>query len=301
MKLNFFFTFLLLPYFIHAKEIALTFDDSPMPTSRHFKSHERTDELIRKLKELKIPKVIIFANPCKREGSASVISQLKKYREAGHLIGNHTCTHPRLDEVGFDRFSQDAALGDKLLGPLFLGQKFFRFPYLNESNDVKLRDKMRQWLIDTKYRNAMVSVDNDDYIFSFKINQAKEKDRKVNYKKVEELFVGHLIGAANFYNDLAVKTIGRSPKHVILLHEMDATVMFIEPLVAALRKDGWKIISVDEAYEDKIYLEEPKNTYAGNGIIAQLNFEKTGKKVGYNHFDKIKVELNRILYRSSKP
>ncbi len=71
--------------------------------------------------------------------------------------------------------------------------------------------------------------------------------------------------------------------------------MFIDSLVKELRNQGWKIISVEEAYKDKMYLEQPKNTYANNGIIAQVGMEKTGEKVGYNHFDELKAELIKIL------
>lgn len=71
--------------------------------------------------------------------------------------------------------------------------------------------------------------------------------------------------------------------------------MFIDSLVKALRKDGWKIIGIDEAYQDRVYSEQPKNIYANNGIIAQINMEKTGGRIGYNHFDTIKDKLDKIL------
>lgn len=132
----------------------------------------------------------------------------------------------------------------------------------------------------------MVSVDNDDYIVSWAINRAK---------KIEKIFLNHLLGAVNFYDELAVRHLGYSPKHVILLHEADATVMFIDSLVKELRDRGWKIISAKEAFEDKLYLERPKNTYVNNGIIAQVVMEKTGKKITYNHFDELKAELNKAL------
>lgn len=238
---------------------------------------------------------MIFANPCKGDDSASTLAQLKKYVDAGFLIGNHTCSHPRLDDVGFADYSKDTEKGDRLLSSLFQGQKFFRFPFLNESKDEQLRDQMRNWLKANQYRNAMVTVDNDDYIFSWAINQAKDQGKKIDYKKVEALFSKHLIGAVGFYDDLAVKTLGYSPKHVLLLHEMDATVMFIDSFVNELRKNGWKIISTKEAYQDKLYLEQPKNTYANNGIIAQVAMEKTGEKIGYSHFEEIKAELKKIL------
>ncbi len=278
-----------------AKEIALTFDDAPKESSLHFETFERTETLIRKLKALGVPQVMIFANACKRKDPVSIMRQLENYKKNGHLIANHTCSHPRLDTVGFVAYSKDAKQGDTILSSLISGQKFFRYPFLNEGTKEKLRDDMRQWLAKNHYRNGMVSIDNDDYFFSFKINQAKRLGKKIDFSKVKELFLDHMLGAADFYDALAQKTIGRSPKHVMLLHEMDATVMFIDSLVKELRKRGWTIISPEEAFKDPIYFETPRNTYAGNGIVAQLAFEKTGERIGFNKSDELKAELNRIL------
>jgi hypothetical protein len=132
------------------------------------------------------------------------------------------------------------------------------------------------------------------------VSKAKELGKKIDLKKIEGLFVRHLAGAADFYDTLALKTLGRSPKHVMLLHERDMTVMFLESLLKELEKRGWKIISADEAYQDKMYLEQPKNTYANNGIVSQLAFEKTGEKIGYGDFDELKTELNALLGLTSE-
>ncbi|MGZ3790174.1 MAG: polysaccharide deacetylase family protein [Bacteriovorax sp.] len=130
----------------YAKEVALTFDDAPTASSLHFTSLQRTEELIKKLKVLNVSQVMVFANACKGQSTEKMLAQLKKYKDAGHLIENHTCSHPRLDEVGFKVFSEDVEKGDKLLTSLFEGQKFFRYPYLNEGKDISARDEMRQWL-----------------------------------------------------------------------------------------------------------------------------------------------------------
>lgn len=276
-----------------AKEIALSFDDAPVNSTYHFESGRRTDELIRKLKGVNVPGVMVFANPCKDE--ANSITQLKKYVVAGHLIANHTCTHPRLDDVGFDIYSKDTKKADQMLVPLMTGQKFFRFPFLNEGKDEALRNQMRVWLQTNQYRNGMVSIDNDDYIVSWAINKAKEQGKKIDYKKIEKLFLNHVLGAVDFYDELSVNRLGYSPKHVILLHETDATVMFVDALVKELRRKGWTIISAKEAYSDKLYLELPKNTYANNGIIAQVVLEKTGIKESFNDFDRLKADLIKQL------
>ncbi|MFN8370905.1 MAG: hypothetical protein U0T83_09820 [Bacteriovoracaceae bacterium] len=53
----------------------------------------------------------------------------------------------------------------------------------------------------------------------------------------------------------------------MLLHEVDATVMFVDALVKELRKRGWKIIAAD-AYQDKIYFNRPQNTYESNAYCS---------------------------------
>ncbi|HLE11657.1 MAG: hypothetical protein A2504_00495 [Bdellovibrionales bacterium RIFOXYD12_FULL_39_22] len=297
MKLRSLLLFILTSILVvaHAKEIALTFDDAPMGTSWHFESSARTEILIKKLKGLGVPPVIIFANACNREDSASVILQLTKYKDAGHLIGNHTCSHPRLDDIGFEKYIKNIEQNEKLLTPLLMGVTFFRYPFLNESIDEKLRDEVRNWLKGNHYKNGQVSIDNDDYIFSSKINRAKQNGKNIDYKKVEALFLKHVVGAAEFYDSLAVKTLGRSPKHVILLHEMDATVMFIDSLVNEFRKQGWNIISAQDAYQDEIYSRQPKNTYTNNGFIAQLAKENTGETFSYNGDKETGAELDKIL------
>lgn len=280
---------------VDAKEIALTFDDAPVSSSKLFQSQLRTNELVRKLKQLNVPSVMIFANPCNGIDETSMLAQLKVYQEAGHMLGNHTCSHPRLDDVGFEQYSKDAFLADKKLNKFLNKKKFFRFPYLNEGTKEDLRDQMRGWLELHGYKNGYVSVDNDDYYFSFMLQKAANLGKTIDHKQVKDLLVEHILAATEFYDDLAIKHLGYSPKHVLLLHEMDATVMYLGDIVEALRRKGWKIISAAEAYTDPLYSEKPKNLYANNGIIAQLVLERKGVRAGYAKLPEIKAELERIL------
>jgi peptidoglycan/xylan/chitin deacetylase (PgdA/CDA1 family) len=287
--------FLLNSLSVSAKEVALTFDDAPNSSTLHFTSKARTEELIRKLKTLEIPSVMVFANACKGSSTNESIKQLKRYKEAGHIIGNHTCSHPRLDEVGFEKFVDDVELGDLFLSPLFKGQKFFRYPYLNEGKDLIVRNQMRDWLRLHNYRNAVITGDNEDPTFSAKINEAKKLGKKINYDEVQRIFLKHIISSLECNDALAIENLGRSPKHVLLLHEADATVMFIDSLVTELKTRNWKIISPIEAYSDPLYLSELSNTYSGAGIIAQLEFEKTGNKKLCYDYPAIVKELNKVL------
>lgn len=292
-----FWVFFSISGMLQAKEIAMSFDDSPVSSTLHFESLNRTETLIKKLKELQISQVMIFANPCNGTDLKKTLSQIKKYQEAGHLIGNHTCTHPRLDRVGLETFSKDTEKADQLLQPLLGKQKFFRFPYLNEGKKPSIRNQMRQWLEKYNYRNAYVSVDNDDTVLTEKLNKAKKLSKPIDYKAIEPLFVKHILTAAEFYDKLAKKHLGYSPKHVLLLHEIDGTVLYLEAVVTALRKNGWKIIGIEEAYQDPLYFKKSKSTYSGNGILSQIAHEKTGQKIdkGYYTWDQLAADLDKVL------
>lgn len=182
------------------------------------------------------------------------------------MIGNHTCTHPRLDDVGFDNFSKDAEKADNLLQPLFNGQKYFRFPFLNEGKKAKNQKQMREWLEKHNNDNAYISVNNDDTVLTEKINAAKKIGKPIDYKAIEALFVKHILTAAEFYDDLAKKHFGYSPKHVMLLHEIDGSVLFLEGVITALRVNGWKIICAEETYTVPLYLKKPTSTESVRGI-----------------------------------
>ena len=133
--------FILIPN-IHAQEIAFTFDDAPAEDTVNFKSIDRAKLLIKKLTALSIPRVMIFANPCKGKYEETQ-AHLSQYVSSGHLIQNHSCSHPRLDDVGAEAYIADIKAGDEKLATLMSSQKYFRYPYLNEGSKGNNRDLVR--------------------------------------------------------------------------------------------------------------------------------------------------------------
>jgi len=127
------------------------------------------------------------------------------------------------------------------------------------------------------------------------INEAKKQNKKIDYNKVKAIFLKHIIDGVEFYDKLAIETLGRSPKHIILLHVKDATVLFIEDLVLELQKRGWTFISAAEAAKDPLYSMKPKNTTSTYGILAQVAIEKKGSLKPYYDFEKLKKELKAAL------
>ena len=69
---------------------------------------------------------------------------------------------------------------------------------------------------------------------------------------------------------VAVKKLGRSPRHVLLLHENDLAALYLGDLVKKLRKTGWKIISPERAFQDPIASVEPDTLVLGQGRVIAL-------------------------------
>ena len=197
--------------------------------------------------------------------------------------------------MGYDRFVADIEEGEKKLKGLMEGQKFFRFPFYNEGERAEVRDRVRGWLKEHGYRNLPGSIDNEDPVYSSAIQEARAQGKKIDFDKVKAVFIDHIVEGAEFAEKLSQDVLGYSPKHIILLHDKDATVLFLEDLVAELRQRGWTFISAAEAIKDPLYSMEPKNLQSNYGLLAQVAYEKQGKYTTYFDFKKMRAHLKDIL------
>jgi hypothetical protein len=99
--------------------------------------------------------------------------------------------------------------------------------------------------------------------------EAVKAGKTVDMKALGELYVETMVQAADFANRLSVRTWGRQPAQVILLHETDLAALFIDQLVRSLRADGWTIVTADEAYRDPISTLAP-DVPSANGTLVEL-------------------------------
>jgi len=259
---------LLTSSFISAQEIALTFDDAPRGDGGLYTGLKRSEILLKKLKQYNVPQVAFFANSGKLDAVGEL--RLKMYGQAGHIIANHSHTHPHIQDIGVQNFIDDIKEAHQALKEFPGFRPWFRFPFLDEGRDENTRDQLRSALGDMGYINGYVTVDNYDYYLEFLYQQALKENKKINYDLLQELYIEHLWESIQFYQNIALKTLGRSPKHVLLLHENDLAALFLDDLISFLRGEGWLIISPEEAYKDPIAQHIPKVLMNGQGRVAAI-------------------------------
>lgn len=255
------------------KRIAFTFDDVPRGTGAFFTADERTDALIDALRRGGVRQAGFFVTTGNLEKpyGAGGEQRIAKYVAAGHVIANHSHSHLWLHRTPVEDYVADLDRATRWLEKKPGYRPWYRYPFLDEGRrDLAKRDALRAALKDRGLSNAYVTIDNYDWHTEALASGACREGKRIDMKALRDLYVETLVGTANFYEKIAVETLGRSPAHVLLLHETDVAAMFIDDLAKALRKDGWQIVTIDEAYRDPIAKEEPDTWFLGEGRVAAL-------------------------------
>lgn len=251
------------------KQIAITFDDAPLPDGPLFSGTERAKRLIAALKAADVDQAAIFVTTGNIKGPADE-ARIRDYAAAGHVLANHSHSHPWLKEVGPAAYLADIDTARGHLARFPNVRPWFRYPYLNESPTAVSRDAVRAGLAARGLQNGYVTVDAWDWALVNLVAEAKRSGKEIDMNALRDLYLEVMLSAVDTYHDLALETLGRSPAHVLLAHENDLQALFIDDLVRVLRKRGWKIISPDQAFTDPIARELPDTLHNGNGRVAAL-------------------------------
>jgi peptidoglycan/xylan/chitin deacetylase (PgdA/CDA1 family) len=255
------------------KRIALTFDDVPRDRGAFLTHEERTVRLIAALERARVEQAAFFVTAgflqdADRRGGEDRITA---YTAAGHVLANHSFTHPHLSERTASEYLADLDKTEAWLKGRQGRRPWFRHPYLDEGmGDKAKRDAVRAGLKARGLRNGYVTVDGADWHLEMLTQEAARAGKTMDMNALRDLYVTTHVEAANFNDALARRLLRRSPAHVLLLHETDIAALFIEDLVAALRKDGWEIITADKAFADPLRREMPDPAVTNGTLFAQM-------------------------------
>ena len=259
------------------KRIALSFDDVPRQPGAFFSPDERARRLLAELRRARVGQAAFFittghlAEPYGAGGEARIAA----YAAAGHVLANHSHSHRHLNAVPAEDYLADLDRAEAWLRTRPGHRPWFRHPYLDEGGrDKGKRDAVRAGLAARGLRNGYVTVDASDWNMEALTTEAVRAGKPVNRKALRDLYVESHVQAANVYDGLARRTLGRSPAHVLLLHETDIAALHIGDLVRALRADGWTIISADEAYADPLRDAMPDVPVARGTLTEAIAWEK---------------------------
>jgi peptidoglycan/xylan/chitin deacetylase (PgdA/CDA1 family) len=254
-----------------AGEIALTFDDAPMGDSPNMTGQARTRMLLSSLKAAGVDQALFFVTTkhIDKIGSA----RLKEYTASGHFLAHHSHSHQSASKLSSSDYMADFKTADSHLQAFDQVLKLHRFPYLHYGADEASVANLQKAIKEQGYRDGYVTIDTADWYLNSLIVEAASRGEVIDTPAIREFYVNNLWESIVFYDTLAQQAIGRSPKHVLLLHENDAAALFVDDLVKKIREEGWKVVTPAEAYADPIAQSTPNTIYNKQGRIAALAYQ----------------------------
>ena len=264
-----------------AQEIAFTFDDGPhMDDTLFMSAVDCNNAILSQLKEANI-KAAIFLTI--KDNNPARLNLVRKWGEQGHMIGNHTVTHPYFhsSKVSLNDYEKEVLGCDSVINKMPGYAKRFRFTFLKEGDTKEKRDGFRAFLNSIGYKPAPVSVDASDWYYNSILHDLLKKNPKADLTKFKEAYLHHLWDRACYYDSLSHIVLNRSVKHIILLHHNLINAMFLTDVIKMFVNNKWKAIDASESFKDPVYEMLPNILPAGESILWALAKEKGLKGLRY--------------------
>lgn len=260
------------------KRIAITFDDVPRGAGAFFTPDARSKRLIAALREAGVQQAAFYVTTGNLDtpDGAGGEARISAYVAAGHVIANHSHSHWHLNETGAEAYLADLDRAAAWLRGRPGYRPWFRFPFLDEGGrDAAKRDALRAGLAARDLRNGYVTADGSDWHLEALTVEAARAGKAMDMAALRKLYLQSQLSGIAYHEALARRTLGRSPPHVMLLHETDLAALFIGDLVAELRKDGWTIITADVAYADtELAAAMPIVPYSSGTLTGMMAWER---------------------------
>jgi hypothetical protein len=247
-------------------------------------------------------KQAIFFVAGKRVDNPTGRQMLRTWDQAGHLLANHTYSHPyyHSDAVSYEQFAADFLRNHSMLKDYTHFTPLFRFPFLKEGNTIAKRDRFRALLASRGYRHGHVTIDASDWYINGRLLKrlAQKPKADVNILAYQAFYLKHILDRATYYNRLAQELTGRPITHTLLLHHNLVSALFVDDLIRHFEANGWEVVNASVAYQDPIYQRVPQTLPAGESLIWAMAKE-TGRyadKLRYPAEDGSyeEAEMNRL-------
>jgi peptidoglycan/xylan/chitin deacetylase (PgdA/CDA1 family) len=241
--------------------MALTFDDLPnggsaLPLAQ---LQAMTARLLKALRSTNA-QTIGFVNGQKLEmnnEAAQRTAVLQMWLDAGYLLGNHTYSHPDINDTPLLTYQADVLQGEQSIRPL-LEQSgwrlaWFRHPYTHTGPDAVTRQNLDAFLFRAGYRIAPFTVEHSDYIFEAVYRRALQAGDKAQAARIRAEYLNYLNVMCDWFEKLSVEYLGYEPPQVLLLHANLINADTMPEMISLLRARGYAFVSLEDAMRSTAY------------------------------------------------
>jgi peptidoglycan-N-acetylglucosamine deacetylase len=238
------------------REVAITIDDLPKGGDGGSRSlagvRSMTERLLKPFRDERIP-VTGFVNEVHQAGlGAEGLRQiLDLWLDAGADLGNHSYSHPDINNVALDQYTADIVKGEPILRAALAARgktlRFYRHPFLHTGPTPEIKKSLSEFLDRHGYRAAPVTLDNADYQFAALYTRPQFRER------VREAYVPYMESVVAFFEARSIEVAGREFPQVLLLHANELNADLMPDLLAMFRRRGYTFVPLDRALADDAY------------------------------------------------
>jgi peptidoglycan-N-acetylglucosamine deacetylase len=252
------------------RQVAITIDDLPAANAAFIDAATITDmtaHLLAALKEQGIP-AVGFVNERKLYKPGEVdqrIKALDMWLESGFELGNHTFSHPSLNQVPLRAFEDDVIQGETvtrlLLAQHNMKLRYFRHPFLDVGRDLTTRREAEAFLTARGYRIAPVTVDAWDWMYGRVYEDARKRGDTALQQQLVSSYLSYTDTRFGFAEQLSKELVGYELKQILLLHANQLEADHVGELAEVIRKRGYRFITLQDALGDPAF--SMPDTYVG--------------------------------------
>jgi peptidoglycan/xylan/chitin deacetylase (PgdA/CDA1 family) len=254
--------------------VALTFDD--LPAAGGLPEGVTRAEILRRLAdELRaghLKGVYGFVNAVDLDGDPDTEDALRVWIGAGMNIGNHTWSHPSLNDIAAPAFEREIAVDEPALREYAAGRDWhwFRYPNLEEGNTLAKRDRVRGWLHDHGYRIAEVTLTSQDDDWSDPYNRCLAKGDAAGIAWLRQSYLETATEFLRLGRQEEEIAFGHEIPNVLLLHATDFTTLMLPDLLHLLRQEGFHFAPLARVERNRAYALDPHAGLAEGGPFPNL-------------------------------
>lgn len=249
-------------------KVSFTFDDGITHDLAGYKFEDWNQMIITNLEQARIKAAFFVTGANKVDQKGEYL--LNFWANDGHLIANHSYTHPNFNREDMNKrdFEQELLKTDKIIAKYPNYTKLFRFPYLNAGKTSEQAAGYQEILKKHGYQNGRVTIDNSEWYINSQLIKCI-KNEGIDSPKIErykDYYIQHILEKANYYESLSFAVSKRHIKHTLLLHHNLTSALFLPDLIKAFKEQGWQIVDAEEAFKDPFFKRNPNVVPAGESL-----------------------------------
>lgn len=239
-----------------AEPLLVTIDDLPLVSAQYFTHAEQQRQFRAILDALEKHGAVglFFANGERiRPNHRPLLDELVR---RGHIVGNHTYSHPSLNDVSVEEYVADIARGTDALRPWLAARHYFRYPFLETGRTRQERDAVVRALAEQGYRAVPVTIDSEDWDYNIEYTRAIKRGDPASAAKIASEYRARVLRNAAAGRADARRKLGRDISHVLLAHMSLLNADSLDELLGLLAGDGWSFALPEAALADPVYALE---------------------------------------------